>query len=57
MAALEEALSHPESFPDGQALSAAAREHAELQQQLNELMELWEQESSQLEQALAEGAE
>ena len=57
VAALEEALSHPESFPDGQALSAAAREHAELQQQLNELMELWEQESSQLEQALAEGAE
>ena len=54
IAALEDALSHPEGFAGGQALGEAAREHSGLQQRLNELMELWEQESSRLEQALAE---
>ena len=57
IAALEDALSHPEGFPDGQALSEAAREHAGLQQRLDGLMELWEQESSRLEQAIAEEAD
>ena len=56
IAALEDALSHPEGVPDGQALSEAAREHAGLQQRLDGLMELWEQESSRLEQAIAEEA-
>ena len=54
IAQLEDDLSHPERFENGQALGDAAAEHAQLQDTLLELMDLWEAESARLEEAQSE---